>query len=115
MDPDELIEVLGNKYNADILAAAGEAKSAQEFSDELDVPIATCYRRIDELEEAELIELHDRPLSEEHRRVNVYRRRVDAVTVDFSEGSVTIDLEERSAVKNQLDDAWRQLSATQES
>ena len=109
---ENLISVLGNKYNTDILSATGEAKSAQDLSDELDVPIATCYRRINELEEAELLELHDRPLSDEHRRVKVYRRKVDGVEVDFRE-DLTIEVEERSAVKNRLDDVWRNLSSGQ--
>ena len=110
MAGDDLITVLGNKYNTDILTATGEAKSAQDLSEELEVPIATCYRRINELEEADLIELHDRPLSDEHRRVKVYRRKVDGVDVDFRDG-LTVDIEERSAVKNRLDDVWRDLSA----
>jgi len=110
MAPDDLIEVLGNKYNTDILTATTEAKSAQELSEELDVPIATCYRRISELEEAELIELHDRPLSDDHRRVKVYRRCVDTVTIDFR-GGFGVEIEERSQVKNRLDDVWRELSS----
>ena len=112
MTGENLITVLGNKYNTDILSATGEAKSAQDLTEELDVPIATCYRRINELEEAELLELHDRPLSEEHRRVKVYRRKVDGVEVDFRDG-VTVEIEERSAVKNRLDDVWRNLSAAE--
>src|SRR6056297_4326858 len=99
MASDEILEVLGNKYNPEILDAAGEPKSAQDLSDQLDVPIATCYRRINELEEADLLELHDRPLSDEHRRVKVYRRKVDGVEVDFRDG-LTVEVEERSAVKN---------------
>ena len=110
MGEDDLITVLGNKYNTDILTATGDAMSAQDLSEQLDVPIATCYRRINELEEADLLELHDRPLSEEHRRVKVYRRKVDGVEVDFRDG-LTIEVEERSAVKNRLDDVWRDLSA----
>jgi hypothetical protein len=109
MASDEIIRVLGNKYNADILRAASEPKSAQELSDELGVPIATCYRRINELTEAELLELHDRPLSDEHRRIKVYRRNVEAVHITFDSG-LEIDLEERSEVKNRLDEVWRRMS-----
>lgn len=112
MAGEDLITVLGNKYNTDILSATGEAMSAQDLSEQLDVPIATCYRRINELEEAELLELHDRPLSDEHRRVKVYRRKVDGVGVDFRNG-LTVEIEERSAVKNRLDDVWRDLSSRQ--
>ncbi|ERH07438.1 MAG: hypothetical protein J07HN4v3_03079 [Halonotius sp. J07HN4] len=109
MASDELIEVLGNKYNTDILSATTEPKSAQDLSDELDVPIATCYRRIDELTDADLLTLHDRPLSDEHRRIKVYRRNVDKVEVNF-DGGVSVDIAERSAVKNKLDDVWRTMS-----
>ncbi|MFC7043197.1 ArsR family transcriptional regulator [Halonotius aquaticus] len=109
MASEELIEVLGNKYNTDILSATTEPKSAQDLSDELDVPIATCYRRIDELTDADLLTLHDRPLSDEHRRIKVYRRNVDKVEVSF-EGGVSVDIAERSAVKNKLDDVWRTMS-----
>ena len=109
MASEQLIEVLGNKYNTDILSATSEPKSAQDLSEELDVPIATCYRRIDELTDAELLELYDRPLSEEHRRVKVYRRNVDQVEIDFQDG-VTVNITERTEVKNRLDDVWRTLS-----
>lgn len=106
-----MIEALGNKYNPEILDATAEPKSAQELSDALDVPIATCYRRINELTDVELLELHDRPLSDEHRRIKVYRRSIDAVEIDFRDG-LAVDVEERSAVKNRLDEAWRAVSNT---
>jgi len=110
MDGIEMLRVLGNEYNPQILSFAHEPRSAQELSDELDVPIATCYRRIEELQEAELLEHHDRVLSDERRRVNVYRRNIEEVIVRFSEGEVAVDVEERQQVKNRLDEAWRQLS-----
>ena len=108
-DDEEIIEVLGNKYNPEILDAVGEPKSAQELSDQLGVPIATCYRRINELEDTELLDPHDRPLSDEHRRIKVYRRCVDGVNVTFRDG-LTVELEERSEVKDKLDDVWRTMT-----
>ena len=109
MAAEEIIEVLGNKYNPEILDAASEPKSAQELSDELDVPIATCYRRIEELTEAGLLELHDRPLSEEHRRIKVYRRCIDEVSIDFRDG-LNVELEQRSEIADKLDEVWRRMS-----
>jgi len=110
MDGTEMLRVLGNEYNPQILSFAHEPRSAQELSDELDVPIATCYRRIEELQEADLLEHHDRVLSDERRRVNVYRRDIEEVVVRFSEGDVSVEVEERRQVKNRLDEAWRTLS-----
>jgi predicted transcriptional regulator len=110
MDGTEMLRVLGNEYNPQILSFAHEPRSAQELSDELDVPIATCYRRIEELTDANLLEHHDRVLSDERRRVNVYRRNIEEVVVNFSEGDVSVEVEERRKVKNRLDEAWRTLS-----
>ncbi|MFB6108337.1 MAG: ArsR/SmtB family transcription factor [Haloplanus sp.] len=110
MDGTEMLRVLGNEYNPQILSFAHEPRSAQELSDELGVPIATCYRRIEELTDAELLEHHDRVLSDERRRVNVYRRNFDQVQVSFGDGSVNVNVEERTQVKNKLDEVWRTLS-----
>ena len=102
MASDELIEVLGNKYNTDILSATTEPKSAQDLSDELDVPIATCYRRIDELEAVGLLQCEGRQLSEEGRRTNVYRRTLDQFAIEFSGSGPHLSTEDRSAAKNEI-------------
>lgn len=111
MDPDETLLVLGTQYNSDILGATDEPKSVKRLSNDLDIPIATCYRRVEELTEAGLLELDDRVLSDEHRRTSVYRRRVDEVTVEFTEAGYEVDVAERNNVKNKLDDAWRSFVA----
>src|SRR6056297_3387575 len=109
MSSVDLLQTLGNKYSAEILDATDEPRSAQELSDELEIPIATCYRRIDELTEHNLLELHDNILSDDRRRIKVYRRNVDEVRVDFDH-KLTIKVEERTGVTNKLDEAWRTLS-----
>mgnify|MGYP000485782954 FL=1 len=109
MASEELLRTLGNKYSAEILEATDEPRSAQDLSEELEIPIATCYRRIDELTEHDLLELHDNILSDDRRRIKVYRRSVDAVRVEF-ESTLTVDIEERREVTNKLDEAWRTLS-----
>ncbi|AFK18931.1 ArsR family transcriptional regulator [Haloferax mediterranei ATCC 33500] len=110
MESDRTLSALGNEYNPDILRAADEPHSAQEFSEMLDIPIATCYRRIEELTAAGLLELHDRVLSDEHRRTNVYRREVDEIVVRFEDDDYTVSVTERPEVKNKLDDVWRKIT-----
>ena len=105
----DILQTLGNKYSAEILDATDEPQSAQELSDELEIPIATCYRRIDELTEHDLLELHDNILSDDRRRIKVYRRNVETIHVDFDE-NLTVSVEERSGITNKLDEAWRTLS-----
>ena len=105
----ELLRVLGNKYNAEILSATTEPKSAQELSDELDIPIGTSYRRIEELTEADLLELSGREFSDEGRRTKVYRRDIDALRVTFETDDVAVSVEDRPEAENSLVDVWRDL------
>lgn len=109
MQPGLILELIGKKYNTEILRATAEPRSAQQLSDELDIPIATSYRRLDELAETQLLELDDRVLSDEHRRTSVYRRTVDEIRISFQDGDVSVVLEE-SEERNTLDDVWRTLS-----
>ncbi|RBI64028.1 ArsR family transcriptional regulator [halophilic archaeon] len=105
----ELLRVLGNKYNAEILSATNEPKSAQELSDELDIPIATSYRRIEELTEADLLELSGRGFSDEGRRTKVYRRDIDSLQVTFETDDIDVTIEDRPEAENSLVDVWRDL------
>jgi predicted ArsR family transcriptional regulator len=109
MDPVEVLRVLGNKYNAEILQATHSPKSAQELSEELDIPIATSYRRIEELNEHDLLEMEGKELSEEGRRTKVYRRQIDELTVAFGVEETEIDTTERTEAKNALVDVWSDL------
>lgn len=109
VDSVELLRVLGNKFSAEILQAAEEPKSAQELSDELDIPIATSYRRIEELTDAELLELQGKEFSDEGRRTQVYRRNVDTIRIEFGDGNIEFRIEERPEVSDALADVWEQL------
>ena len=111
MDPVDVLRVLGNKYNAGILEATHAPKSAQDLSDELDIPIATSYRRIEELSEHDLLKLEGKELSDEGRRTKVYRRQVDEISVQFGVDETTVDTKERTEAKNALVDVWSDLGA----
>jgi predicted ArsR family transcriptional regulator len=99
---DGSLAPLKNKYSFEILCATRRPVSAKELSDEVGVPIATCYRRIEELVEAGLLEAEGRQLSEDGRRTNVYRRTVDAVRIDLTGDRPRVSHEERSEARNHL-------------
>ncbi len=110
---DALLSTLGGKYSAEILNATRTPTSVQELSEEIDVPIATCYRRIEALEEIGLLRCEGRQLSEEGRRTNVYRRTVDTMTFDFTGQAPTVEYKERSKAKNQLQDQLDESAPTE--
>ncbi|MEY7848039.1 helix-turn-helix domain-containing protein [Natrarchaeobius sp. A-rgal3] len=103
-DSTGVLLALGNKYSAEILCAAETPKSAQALSEDIEIPIATCYRRIEELVDAGLLTCEGRQLSEEGRRTNIYRRTVDELEVDFSDDTPQFSRKRRTEAKNQLQD-----------
>ena len=103
-DAGAILSALGSKYSADILCAAGTPKSAQALSDDIEIPIATCYRRIEELVDAGLLTCEGRQLSDEGRRTNIYRRTVDEIEVDFSGDRPGCSRKRRTEAKNRLQD-----------
>ncbi|GAB3680187.1 helix-turn-helix domain-containing protein [Salinarchaeum chitinilyticum] len=109
MDPVALLSTLGNKYNPEILQTTYEPKSAQELSEELDIPIATSYRRVEQLQELGLLEQEGKEFSDEGRQRKVYRRNVDEIVVELGNGDLDVDTTERTEAKNALNDVWSDL------
>ncbi len=111
MDGIELLRAIGNKYNPRILQQTHQPKSAQELSEELDIPMATSYRRIEELQELGLLEKEGKEFADEGRQRTVYRRQIDGVTITFGERNeeVQVEMKQRTAAKNKLADVWSDL------
>jgi predicted ArsR family transcriptional regulator len=84
---EAVLGALGGKYAARILAATGDPRSAQSLSETLEVPIATCYRRIDDLEAAGLLVCEGEETSDRGRRTKVYRRTIDGASLDLEDGA----------------------------
>lgn len=94
MSRDRLL-ALGQEYSVDILEAADSPVSARELSSELDVPIATCYRRIETLVDAGLLEEVGRELSDRGRQTTVYRRSVEEIRITFEEEEAGVEVADR--------------------
>ncbi len=99
-----ILSALGSKYSAEILCAAGTPKSAQALSDDIEIPIATCYRRIQDLVDAGLLTCEGRQLSAEGRRTNIYRRTLDEIEVNFSDDHPQFSRKRRTEAKNRIQD-----------
>lgn len=77
------IRALGREYSTEILGATGEPKSATQLSDSLEIPIATCYRRVEELVSAGLLEECAADTTDSSGATQ-YRRTADGVDIRFA-------------------------------
>jgi len=111
-DPVSVLDTLGDEYSSRILSAVSEREmSAKGISDELDIPIATVYRRIEDLEEKCLLEYEGKALTEEDKRVKVYRSYVDELRVSFSGDGTNpeVEVKKYSEAQRSIDDAWKRI------
>ena len=114
MDPTALLGNLGKKYSPDILRSADEPKSAQELSDELDIPVTTSYRRVEALSELGLLEDDDESaeFGETGRSQTLYQRNVEEIVIRFDGTEMEIESRERETTDQPLTRVWEDLSRT---
>ncbi|RLM53411.1 ArsR family transcriptional regulator [Halobellus sp. Atlit-31R] len=79
----QTISALGQKYSVEILEATDEPRSAKWLSEELDVPIATCYRRVQTLADVGLVKEVELE-AENGQQKTGYKRSIDHVEFRFS-------------------------------
>jgi DNA-binding Lrp family transcriptional regulator len=82
------IDILGRKYSSEIMAATDTPRSAGELSDDLGIPIATCYRRVEELVAAGLLE-EQTAKPADGRASAQFQRTTDAIDIRF-DGSASV-------------------------
>ncbi|RQG93599.1 helix-turn-helix domain-containing protein [Natrarchaeobius chitinivorans] len=112
MDPTEVLGSLGKKYSPDILRSADEPKSAQELSNELEIPVTTSYRRVETLNELGLLEDDEdvREFGETGQSQTLYRRNVEEIVIRFEDDSLEIESKERDRTGQPLSSVWEDLS-----
>jgi predicted transcriptional regulator len=92
-DEDALLELLDDEYARSILTAtSAEPMSANELSEVCDASVTTVYRRIDRLEEHDLIEEQLRP-QPDGNHYKVFAGTLSRVEVDFEDGEMALAVE----------------------
>lgn len=75
------------------LAVLRKTKSALELSDELGIPIATCYRKIRMLEDAGILICVERRLTRDGKRIDLFRSILRDVQVVFEKSRFQAKIE----------------------
>lgn len=109
-EPNDALEALGDEYSISIISETLEReRSAKEISSRLDIPIATVYRRIDDLTESGFLEYEGKALTQDGKRVKVYRSYVDEITVFFESNEPRIQIKTYSDAQKAIDQAWQSI------
>jgi len=109
-EPLEVLDRLGDEYSVRILSAlTDDEMSAKGITEKLDIPIATVYRRIDELDDAGLIQFEGKALTPEDKRVKVYRSYIDELRIFFESDEPQVEMKKYSEAQRSIDEAWKRI------
>lgn len=99
LDKKEAIELLSDDYIPKILAHTHlKPKSAKEIAAKNDIPIAVCYRRIKKLVDLGLLSKEERPLTQEGKRVWLYKSNLESAKIFYEDGVLMAEFEMKSGV-----------------
>lgn len=109
-DLADLVELLDDEHVRSILAAtSAEPLSARELGDRCDVSVSTIYRRVDRLEDADLLRERTRPRPDGHHET-VYVSALERFELTVGDGELDWELERRPTdVADELSRMWGNL------
>jgi predicted ArsR family transcriptional regulator len=97
-DDAEVLRLVEDEYaRAILLETSRRPMSASDLADALDASPPTIYRRVDDLTRCGLLDEATKFADGGHN-YSVYAARVEAVTVSFTDGELTVSLTDREAV-----------------
>jgi predicted ArsR family transcriptional regulator len=98
-------KLLTDDYAERILVATYfYARSVQEISDKYDIPIAACYRKMHDLEDAGLVECEKIVTTSKGKSMKLYRSQLRSACIMFQEGHFKIKLE--FAQEQEFNNRW---------
>ncbi len=89
---DKIVRILTDNYAIKILAATNkEEKSAIQLSQELEVPIAACYRRLHMLEKAGLIDVYEKT-TPKGKKMRYYISKIRRAHIKIEDNTLVVEL-----------------------
>ena len=109
VDPEEVFDLLADDYAREILAHANrEPMSAKELSDAVDAHHSTIYRRIDRLQEYDLL-TERLALDPDGQHYTVYSTALQGVSVTLEGDEYRVDLRTRADPADRMAKMWREI------
>ena len=102
-----LVQCMGDEYSRKIiLSAIPAAKSVEDMSRENDIPLSTCYRRVHELLEAQVLVVEKIIVTPDGKKYELLRSAYRAVTVTFDAGVMRVEAIVNEDVAEKLRRLW---------
>lgn len=113
-DPDTLFDVFGDELARHILVLASEGPlSAEDLAEHCDASLPTIYRRVDTLEELDLLQSRIQ-IDEQGNQYRQFETALKRVGFTFDSGGIDIDVGLRRDLTDRFEAFWDELEQTSE-
>lgn len=107
---DEILSILGDEYSRNILSILSKNEmNAQEISDKLGIPSSTTYRKIKNLENAELVKKTKVVRTLEGLDESYYKSLVSGIDIKFKDGEIFCKIE-KFTMDQKIQRLWEKFS-----
>jgi len=102
-----LVQGLADEYSRKIiLSVIPAAKSVEDMSRENDIPLSTCYRRVHELLDAQIILVERIIVTPDGKKYELLRSAYRSVTINFENGVMKMEVIINEDVADKLRRLW---------
>jgi len=108
---EEVLDTIGDEHARQVLAAISrEPKSAKELGEECDLSLPTVYRRIEMLEEYDLV--RDRTLvAEDGNHYKVYESNFESTVISLEDDEYRVRIYREENLPDRFSQLWDELHA----
>ena len=105
---------LADEYSRKILLSAiPKAKSVEDMSRENDIPLSTCYRRVHELLDSQVLIVEKIIVTPDGKKYELLRSAFRAVNISFDGGVMKVDALINEDVADKLRRLWMTMREVQ--
>ncbi len=107
---EEILDTIGDEKARDVLAAISEQpRSAKELGDSLEMSLPTVYRRIEMLEDNDLVSSRT-VVAEDGNHYDVYESNFDSTVIRLEEDQYDVRIYRKENVPDRFASLWDDLS-----
>lgn len=107
---EDILNTIGDERARDVLAAvATEARSAKELAEACDMSLPTVYRRLELLQEHELVSERT-AVADDGNHYNVYACNFDSTVIKLNEGGYDVRIYRRENAPDRFTQLWDDLA-----
>ena len=108
---EEVLDTIGDEHARDVLAAISvEPKSAKELAEECDLSLPTVYRRLEMLDEYDLVT--DRTLvAEDGNHFKMYESNFESTVISLEDDEYRVRIYREENLPDRFSQLWDDLNA----